>query len=104
MTLQFIGTLRYRFRLSLFGYDLYVGPWIMQAVNLNEPVPASSTSINLPDGFSIGLIEAATGASIRLVWEGLPILSDTIPIGGSLPISVQPLKGIILSGTASLVS
>jgi|GEM_PF-2432540 len=102
MTLQFSGTLKYRFRISLFGYDLYVGPWQTQPVTVNQPLPTSSTMVQLPDGFSIGIAEAGTGISLNLAWEGVPVLSDTIPIGGSLPVSVQPLKGVILSGVASL--
>jgi hypothetical protein len=104
MTLQFKGTLKYRFRLSIFGYDIFAGPWNTQNVSFTEPVPTTSASISLPDGFSGSIGEAGSGALIALEWEGIPLLSETVPLTGSLPISVQPLKGVILAGTASVTA
>jgi len=102
MTIQFNGTLQYRFRLSIFGYDIFAGPWQSQTVKWSEAVPAESTSISILDGFSADIAEADNGVSLALQWEGIPLLSETVPLTGSLPISVQPLKGVILAGTASV--
>ena len=102
MTFQFKGTLKYRFRLSLFGYDIFAGPWTTQAVNLTEAIPSEGTSVTLPDGFSGSVSEVSNGMSLTFTWEGLPLLSETIPLAGSLPVSLQPLKGVILAGTASV--
>ena len=104
MTFQFNGTLRYRFRLSLFGHDLFVGPWNSQTVQISEPIPTTGTSLPLIDGFTASFQTSETGATVQLEWEGLPLLSDKIALAGSLPISLQPLKGVILSGAASLAA
>ena len=104
MTIQFNGTLQYRFRLSIFGYEIFAGPWQSQPVKIREPVPAESTSISILDGFTANISEASTGVNLALQWEGIPLLSDTVPLTGSLPISVQPLKGVILSGTAAVTA
>ena len=102
MTIQFNGTLQYRFRLSIFGYEVFAGPWNSQKVSFSEPVPAEAASLSLVDGFSASIGEAASGVNFSLQWEGLPLVSETVPLIGSLPISVQPLKGVILSGAASV--
>lgn len=102
MTLQFNGTFRYRFRLSIFGYDLFAGPWQTQNVSFSEPVPNAAKSIPLADGFTASVGEAGSGVNLSVEWEGVPVLSDTIPMTGSIPISLQPLKGVILAGTASV--
>jgi len=104
MTLQFNGTLRYRFRISVFGYEIFAGPWQSQDVKISEPVPAVATSIPILDGFTATIGEAGNGVNLGIQWEGIPIVSDTIPVTGSIPISVQPLKGVILAGTAAAVS
>jgi len=104
MTLRFSGTLQYRFRISIFGYEIFAGPWNTQNVNFTEPVPAVGTTIPLIDGFTGSIGEAANGVDLSLQWEGVPLLSDTIPLTGSLPISIQPLKGVILAGTASVTA
>jgi len=102
MTIQFVGTLRYRFRLSVFGYDIFAGPWNSQKVSISEPVPSEAASISILDGFTASIVESGNGANFSLQWEGIPLLAETVPLAGSLPISVQPLKGVILAGTASL--
>ena len=103
MTIQFTGTLRYRFRLSILGHDIFAGAWQTQSLNIRETVPSEAVSIPLIDSFTASVGEAAGDSSLAVHWEGLPLLSDTIPLNGSLPISLQPLKGIILAGTASIV-
>jgi len=102
MTIKFIGTVRYRFRLSLFGHDIFAGAWQTQNVNFEEPVPSESTSIAILDGFSASIAESSNGVSFGLEWEGIPLVSETVPLTGSLPVSVQPLKGVILTGTATV--
>ena len=99
MTIQFSGTLKVRFRISLFGHDLFVGPWRTQPVELSQVVPAESTVIHLPDGFTSTVSESGTSLSMVVLWEGLPLLSESVPIGGSIPVSLQPIKGVILAGT-----
>jgi hypothetical protein len=102
MTLQFVGTLRYRFRLSIFGYDIFAGPWNTQNVSFSEAIPSESATVPLVDGFTASVSESGNGIELALLWEGIPITSDTVPLSGSLPISVQPLKGVILAGTAKV--
>jgi hypothetical protein len=102
MTLQFTGTLRYRFRLSIFGYEIFAGPWQSQAIKFSEPIPAQSTTLALADGFTASFNEIGNGASVSLEWEGLPLVTESVPLTGSIPVSVQPLKGVILAGVASV--
>ena len=104
MTFRFTGTLKFRFRLSLFGHDVFAGPWQTKALDFSQSVPEQAESLSLPDGFSGKIGAASDGVSLSLTWEGLPLVLETIPVAGSIPIQVQPLKGVILSGTASVGS
>ncbi len=104
MTFRFTGNLKFRFRLSLFGHDIFAGPWQTKALVISQSVPSQTEVLSLPDGFSGSIGSTADGVSLSLSWEGLPLISETIPISGSIPIQVQPLKGVILSGAASVGS
>ncbi|MDR3691193.1 MAG: hypothetical protein P4L46_17565 [Fimbriimonas sp.] len=86
----------------MFGHDIFAGPWQAQTVNVSEPVPDSASTIALPDGFAATIGADGDGANFSIYWEGMPLLSQTLPISGRLPVSLQPLKGVLLTGTATI--
>jgi len=104
LTLQFTGTFKYRIRLSIFGHDIYAGPWNTQPLNISEPISVGSTDISLPDGFSATVSQSGNDYNLAVQWEGMQVFSDSIPVTGSLPVSLQPLKGVIIAGNATLTS
>lgn len=102
MTLSFVGTLRYRFRLSLFGWEIFTGPWITDPVQFSEVLPTLTKSFPLVDGFELSGSETDGTLTLAATWEGVTLAHYTVPESGTTSVSLQPLKGVILSGTLSL--
>jgi hypothetical protein len=108
MKLQFNGYLKSKLRLEIFGFVLYAGPWVTKKIDLSESVPATPTeTIHLPDGFTVDCsVNQDNTASAVLKWENVPIAGKTIhliPNGAGIPVSVQPIKGVILVGNITFV-